>query len=91
MRKTDGISTEPDTWKGYENIANQLTSVGRLRIGIRRDALSAKEAFHMGYSYPASLALTLPEEAASIPLHLALIFTCLLIIGSTGATEVTLW
>jgi hypothetical protein len=33
-------------------LQDQLTSVGRLRIGIRRDALLAKEAFHVGYFKP---------------------------------------
>src|SRR5882724_13688994 len=73
VRKTDGISTEPDTWKGYENIVKPTYLGWPLRIGIRCDALSAKEAFQVGYFQTRVLALTL-----LVQLHLALIFTCLL-------------
>jgi hypothetical protein len=53
-------------------LQNQLTSVGPLRIEIRCDALSAKEAFHVVRFKPGVLALTL-----LVQLHLALTFMCL--------------
>ena len=66
----DGISTEPDTWKGVMKILqNQLTSVGRLRIGIRSDALPVKGVFQVGYFQPCGLALPLLVGTPPLPLH----------------------
>ena len=76
----------------YENIAKPtLPQLAGFALGFDVMLCRQKKPSMWGILNPASLALTLPVEAASIPLHLALIFTCLLIIGSTGATEVTLW
>jgi hypothetical protein len=50
-------------------LQNQLTSVGRLRIAIRFDAMSAKEAFQVGLFQPSGLTLPLLAGAPSLPFH----------------------
>src|SRR4030088_2420260 len=50
-------------------LQNQLTSVGRLRIGIRSDAMSAKQASQVGLFQPFGLTLPLLAGAPSLPFH----------------------
>ena len=65
-------------------LQNQLTSVGRLRIGIRCDALSAKEAFQVGYFQTPRLSIDASRSTPfSSDIHM--------FIASTGAAEVMLW
>jgi hypothetical protein len=46
--KIDGISTEPDTWKGLQSLQNQLISVGWPGIGFTSSAALVKEVFQSG-------------------------------------------
>jgi hypothetical protein len=46
--KIDGISTEPDTWKGLQILQNQLISVGWLCIGFTSIAALVRELFQSG-------------------------------------------
>ena len=46
--KIDGISTEPDTWKGLENIANQRPQLAGFALGVESIAAPVKEVFQSG-------------------------------------------
>jgi len=86
VRRTDGISTEPDTWKGLRNYCKtNLPQLAGLALGFDAVFCRQKRPSKWGVSNPRVFALTL-----LVQLHLALTFTCLLIIASTGAAEVHL-